>query len=417
MPIRSPAKLSLPAETVMTRRIVQIIEQIPMSEVRKIATRYDYNGFPVVTPEGRLVGMITKGDLLRVACAALDDPAAWQAPVSRFMAHGVLALWPTDSLAAAVQYMTESKLRSLPVIDAGSRVVGMISRNDLMPHDRVVGGLDDRREQRAGLLVLGRLALQGVAGHSNLARAPSILEEHGCEEHDDQPGQPGQGEEDVQRLPRVPRGLSGQDLPLLRLHGRHCGPDLLHQTQTPPGQHPLHRGFGTPLAAELDRCLQLAELRGHERSQDLHVALAASVSRAQTAELPDVLIRGGEGAEIRSEVSLVLGHEEAALPGFGVGHRQQDAVQLVEDLAGVADRLVVVGDVARADRDDDEYEQETGGQRECEACPMLGHPGHHAGGPPIHAGWIVGPAMAGFKLEGRLRAAASARIVECFRTP
>jgi CBS domain-containing protein len=103
-----------------------------MSEVRNVAAKYDYNGFPVVTREGRLVGMITKGDLLRVACAALADPEAWRQPVSRFMAHGVLALRPTDSLAAAVQYMTESKLRSLPVIDAESRVVGMVSRNDLM---------------------------------------------------------------------------------------------------------------------------------------------------------------------------------------------------------------------------------------------------------------------------------------------
>jgi CBS domain-containing protein len=129
---RPPAGLALPVETVMTRRIVQIIEQIPMSEVRNIAAKYDYNGFPIVTPEGRLVGMITKGDLLRVACAALDDPGVWQAPVSRFMAHGVLALRPTDSLTSAVQYMTESKLRSLPVIDADCRVVGMVSRNDLM---------------------------------------------------------------------------------------------------------------------------------------------------------------------------------------------------------------------------------------------------------------------------------------------
>ncbi|HEY7653433.1 MAG TPA: CBS domain-containing protein [Methylomirabilota bacterium] len=129
---RPPAGLAVPVETVMTRRIVQIIEQIPMSEVRNIAAKYDYNGFPVVTPEGRLVGMITKGDLLRVACAALDDPGAWQAPVSRFMAHGVLALRPMDTLASAVQHMTESKLRSLPVIDADCRVVGMVSRNDLM---------------------------------------------------------------------------------------------------------------------------------------------------------------------------------------------------------------------------------------------------------------------------------------------
>jgi CBS domain-containing protein len=128
----SAAGLAVPVESVMTRRIVQILEQIPMSEVRNIAAKYDYNGFPVVAQDGRLVGMVTKGDLLRVACAALDDPEVWRQPVSRFMAHGVLALRPMDSLRAAVQYMTESKLRSLPVIDAECRVLGMVSRNDLM---------------------------------------------------------------------------------------------------------------------------------------------------------------------------------------------------------------------------------------------------------------------------------------------
>jgi CBS domain-containing protein len=128
----SAAGLAVPVETVMTRRVVQIMEEIPMSEVRNIAAKYDYNGFPVVTREGRLVGMVTKGDLLRVAAAALDDPRVWQEPVSRFMAHGVLALRPKDSLRSAVQYMSESKLRSLPVIDADCRVLGMVSRNDLM---------------------------------------------------------------------------------------------------------------------------------------------------------------------------------------------------------------------------------------------------------------------------------------------
>lgn len=128
----SAADLTAQVESVMTHRIVQIIEQIPMSEVRNIAAKYGYNGFPVVAPEGRLVGMITKGDLLRVAHAAIDDPEVWQHPVSRFMAHGVLALRATDSLRSAVQYMVESNLRSLPVIDAECRVLGMVSRNDLM---------------------------------------------------------------------------------------------------------------------------------------------------------------------------------------------------------------------------------------------------------------------------------------------
>lgn len=126
------ARLSLPVHTVMTRRIVQIVDEVPMSDVRSIAARYDYNGFPVVTPEGRLVGMITKGDLLRAACAALADPEIWRAPVSRFMAGEILALRPMDSLATAVRCMAESKLRSLPVADGDGRVVGMVSRNDLM---------------------------------------------------------------------------------------------------------------------------------------------------------------------------------------------------------------------------------------------------------------------------------------------
>lgn len=51
MPTTASAKLSLPVETVMTRRVVQIIEQIPMAEARNVAAKYDYNGFPVVTVE------------------------------------------------------------------------------------------------------------------------------------------------------------------------------------------------------------------------------------------------------------------------------------------------------------------------------------------------------------------------------
>ena len=71
--VSPPPALAAPVETVMKRGIVQIIEAIPMAEVRNVAAKYDYNAFPVVTHEGRLVGMVTKGDLLRVACLALED--------------------------------------------------------------------------------------------------------------------------------------------------------------------------------------------------------------------------------------------------------------------------------------------------------------------------------------------------------
>ena len=124
--------LLTPVESVMTTRVVMILEDIPMAEVWAIATGYDHNGFPVVTREGRLVGMVTKGDLLRALRAGLGDPNVWLQPVSRWMAHGVLALRPKDSVETAVSLMVDSGLRSLPVIDDEGKVVGIVSRNDLM---------------------------------------------------------------------------------------------------------------------------------------------------------------------------------------------------------------------------------------------------------------------------------------------
>lgn len=136
----SPAAgLTAPVERVMTSRVVMVLDEIPMVEVRAIAGRYDYNGFPVVSREGRLVGMVTKGDLLRVLKAGLGDPDVWLHPVSRWMAHGVLALRPSDSLETALSLMVDSGLRSLPVIDDAGKVVGIVSRNDLM--GAVEGGI------------------------------------------------------------------------------------------------------------------------------------------------------------------------------------------------------------------------------------------------------------------------------------
>jgi CBS domain-containing protein len=50
--------LNAPAAKVMSRAVVLMLEGTPMSEARDIAVKYDYNGFPVVTQEGRLVGVL-----------------------------------------------------------------------------------------------------------------------------------------------------------------------------------------------------------------------------------------------------------------------------------------------------------------------------------------------------------------------
>lgn len=124
--------LMAPVALLMSTRVVQVLRDIPLREAQKVTARYDYNSFPVVLPDGRLVGVLTKGDLLRAARAAVTDASVWDQPVAAWMAHGVLALRTHDSVVVAVELMIESNLRSLPVIGGDDRVVGMVSRRDLI---------------------------------------------------------------------------------------------------------------------------------------------------------------------------------------------------------------------------------------------------------------------------------------------
>ena len=124
--------LKAPVAVLMATRVVQMLRDIPLREAQKLTDRYDFNCFPVVAPEGRLVGVLSKGDLLRAARQAAIDPSVWDQPVVAWMAHGVLALRPQDSVAVAAELMIESGRRSLPVIDDDDCVAGMVSRNDLI---------------------------------------------------------------------------------------------------------------------------------------------------------------------------------------------------------------------------------------------------------------------------------------------
>ena len=124
--------LKAPVAVLMSTRVVQMLRDIPLREAQKVTDRYDFNCFPVVGPEGRLVGVLSKGDLLRAAREAAIDRSVWDQPVATWMAHGVLALRPQDSVAIAAELMIESGRRSLPVIDDDDYVVGMVSRNDLI---------------------------------------------------------------------------------------------------------------------------------------------------------------------------------------------------------------------------------------------------------------------------------------------
>ncbi|HUG05805.1 MAG TPA: CBS domain-containing protein [Candidatus Limnocylindria bacterium] len=83
----------------------------------------DCGAIPVVSKEGKLVGIVTDRDIVIRAVAAGKDPRS--TPVSAVMSADPVTLSPDDNDDDAERLMAERQVRRLPVVDDG-QLVGIL---------------------------------------------------------------------------------------------------------------------------------------------------------------------------------------------------------------------------------------------------------------------------------------------------
>jgi CBS domain-containing protein len=120
----------------MTREVKTVNRDVSMRELDGLFETLDFNGFPVVEA-GAVVGFVTKIDFLRAFAFTTGQMVPhydelMQRPVREVMSEAVIAVEPTFPLTRVLQMMVALRARSLPVIDRDRRLVGMISREDVM---------------------------------------------------------------------------------------------------------------------------------------------------------------------------------------------------------------------------------------------------------------------------------------------
>jgi CBS domain-containing protein len=98
--------------------------------------RCDFNAFPVVEGED-VVGIVTKFDFLKAFAFTTGQMVPhydelMRRHVEEVMTDAVVHVVPTAPLTQVLQLMLTLKSRSLPVMDLDRRLVGMISREDVM---------------------------------------------------------------------------------------------------------------------------------------------------------------------------------------------------------------------------------------------------------------------------------------------
>jgi acetoin utilization protein AcuB len=125
--------------------------------------RMDHGRFrrlPVVDETGRLVGIVTDGDLRQ------HHGYLGATRVRAAMCERVLTVGPDDSIETAAERMLAHKLGGLPVVDADDRPIGMVTETDLV-RGLMGAPIEDTR---------ARIDLQFVAPTQTLGEAFGLIE-------------------------------------------------------------------------------------------------------------------------------------------------------------------------------------------------------------------------------------------------
>jgi CBS-domain-containing membrane protein len=126
---------------VMTHEPVSVVEETPVKVAIALLARHHITSMPVLTRSGQLCGVVSEADLIRDLVDA--DPRAHELPVDRewhdrprdvgdVMTPHAITVRPETELAVAVELITTTSVKSVPVVDGTGRPVGMLSRSDVV---------------------------------------------------------------------------------------------------------------------------------------------------------------------------------------------------------------------------------------------------------------------------------------------
>jgi CBS domain-containing protein len=112
----------------MTKETRTVSPETPVIEAAGLMRIHDIGVVPVVEGE-RIVGMLTDRDIVLQVVADGDDPRTTK--VSEVMSTGSISVFEDQNVEEAVELMQKYQVRRLPVLDRGSKVVGIISLGDI----------------------------------------------------------------------------------------------------------------------------------------------------------------------------------------------------------------------------------------------------------------------------------------------
>ena len=118
-----------PISSIMTKEVITINSNQPISDVRKIFTANRIHHLPVVD-DNKLTGIITTGDLWSSETAPADYGTT---KVKELMTTKMATLEPHQKIGIAAEVFLENLFHALPVVK-GDELLGIITSFDVLKY-------------------------------------------------------------------------------------------------------------------------------------------------------------------------------------------------------------------------------------------------------------------------------------------
>ena len=115
----------LRVQEVMTRELISLAPDLPMSEALEMFRAARISGAPVVKDD-KLVGVISLEDLIR--CLTSGD---LDSTVESYMSRNLVTVRSTEPVVNALQLFVDTRHGRLPVLDENDRPIGILTKGDI----------------------------------------------------------------------------------------------------------------------------------------------------------------------------------------------------------------------------------------------------------------------------------------------
>jgi CBS domain-containing protein len=144
---------------VMTTDPVTVRAGTAVKVALRLLDENDISSLPVTDERGRVIGVVSEADLIRDLVGPdqrlheipVADPPPSQGYVDEVMTTHAITVHPETDLAEAVDLVTSTGVKCLPVVDEHDRVVGVVSRRDVV---RMLARADETLEQEVDALLV-----------------------------------------------------------------------------------------------------------------------------------------------------------------------------------------------------------------------------------------------------------------------